>query len=126
MGSTHGAPRRFDGPARPGREMSDICAYTGDVADDPKPDEAMRTVSIRDLARNASGVVAAVARTGRPALVTRHGEPLAAVVPVDPADLEDLILAKAPEYLSDLVAAEEDLGAGRTRPASEVFEELDP
>jgi prevent-host-death family protein len=85
----------------------------------------MGTVSIRDLQRNTSGVVNDVARSGRPAVITRHGEPVAAVVPVDMADLEDLVLAKAPEYLADITAADEDLAAGRTKPAKDVFADLD-
>lgn len=95
--------------------MSDICQYTLDMA----------TVSIRELSRNASNVVDKVARTGRPALVTRHGAPVVAVVPIDETELEDLVLAKAPEYLADMVAADEAMAAGRTRPADTVFDELD-
>jgi prevent-host-death family protein len=83
------------------------------------------TVSIRDLSRNASSVVDEVARTGRPAIVTKHGAPVAALVPVDEAELEDLVLAKAPEYLEDLATADEDLAAGRTRSDADLFEELD-
>lgn len=85
----------------------------------------MATVTIRELSRNASSVVDEVARTGRPALVTKHGAPVAAVIPLDAAELEDLALAKMPGFLEDLVAAEEDLAAGRTRPAADVFAELD-
>ena len=84
----------------------------------------MGTVSIRELSRNASGVVGDVARTGRPALVTKHGAPVAAVVPVEADDLEDLVLSKAPEHLADLTAADEDLAAGRTRSADDVLAEL--
>ncbi len=51
----------------------------------------MATVSIRELSRNASSV-AAVARSGRLTLVTRHGALVAAVVPIDENDLEDLVL----------------------------------
>jgi prevent-host-death family protein len=87
--------------------------------------EPMSTVSIRELSRNASGVVKGVAESGRPAVVTRHGEAVAAVVPIDPGDLEDLVLAKMPEYLEDLAAADEDLRSGKTRPAADVFAELD-
>ena len=83
------------------------------------------TVSIRDLSRNASSVVDEVARTGRPAIVTKHGAPVAALVPVDEAELEDLVLAKAPEYLEDLATADEDLTAGRTSSDADLFEELD-
>ena len=96
-------------------DLSDSCAYT----------RAMGTVSIRELSRNASGVVDEVARTGRPAVVTKHGVPVAAVVPIDEADLEDMVLARAPEYLADIGAADEDLAAGRTRPAADVFDDLD-
>ena len=85
----------------------------------------MSTVSIRELSRNASGVVRDVAATGRPAVVTKHGVPVAAVVPFDAADLEDFILAKAPQYLADMAAADEDLREGRTESADDVFEELD-
>lgn len=85
----------------------------------------MGTVSIRELSRNTSGVVDDVARTGRPALVTRHGRAVVALVPIDESDLEDLVLARAPEYLAAMTQADEDLAAGRTRPAADVFDELD-
>ena len=85
----------------------------------------MSTVNIRELSRNTSGVVDEVSRTGRPALVTKHGEPVAAVIPIDAGDIEDLVLSKSREYLDDLTAAGEDLAAGHTRPAGEVFAELD-
>jgi prevent-host-death family protein len=85
----------------------------------------MGTVSIRELSRNTSSVVDDVARTGRPALVTKHGAPVAAVVPIDEGALEDAVLARAAEYLADMTAADEDLAAGRTRPAGDVFDELD-
>lgn len=39
----------------------------------------MSTVSIRELANNASAVVDDVARTRRPTVVTKHGKPDAAV-----------------------------------------------
>ncbi len=84
----------------------------------------MSTVSIRELSRNTSGVVADVARSGRPAVVTRHGVPVAAVVPIDTSELEDLVLARAPQYLEDIAAADEDLLAGRTRDSEELFTEL--
>jgi len=41
------------------------------------------TVSIRDLANKASAVVDEVAKSGKPAVVTKRGEPIAAVVPID-------------------------------------------
>ncbi len=85
----------------------------------------MTSVGMRDLSRNARRVVQAVAQTGRPALVTVNGRPMAALVPIDAAELEDFILANAPEFIASMREAEEDLAAGRTRPAGELFDELD-
>ena len=85
----------------------------------------MSTVSIRELSRNASGVVAEVSASGRPAVVTKHGAPVAAVIPIDAGELEDFVLANAPRYLADMNAAEADRRAGRTRNAADVFADLD-
>lgn len=86
----------------------------------------MSTVSIRELSRNASSVVDDVARTGRPALVTKRGAPIAAVVPVDPAELEDFILANAPEYVQSLRDSDGAIQRGeRGIPLADVIAELD-
>jgi prevent-host-death family protein len=82
------------------------------------------TVSIRDLSRKTSSVVDEVVSSGRPALVTKHGKPVAAVIPFAEADLEDLVLAKAPQFSDDLAAANAELAAGNTRPAADVFDDL--
>ena len=55
----------------------------------------MPTVSIRDLANKASAVVDEVAKSGKPAVVTKRGKPIAAVVPIDPDALDDWVLANA-------------------------------
>jgi prevent-host-death family protein len=85
----------------------------------------MSTISIRDLQRNTSGVVADVADSKHPALVTRHGEPVAALVPIDAQDLEDYLLSKVPGFAEDMAAADRALADGQTRSAAEVFAELD-
>lgn len=53
----------------------------------------MTSVGIRQLAASVSAVVADVANSGRPAVVTKHGAPIAAVVSI--ADLEDLLAIRA-------------------------------
>jgi len=83
-----------------------------------------RTVSIRDLQRDTSGVVRRVTRTGRPAIVTNRGDPVVAVVPVDPDALEDFVLANSPPFVRAMREADAALEAGLVRPASEVFAEL--
>jgi prevent-host-death family protein len=60
------------------------------------------TVGIRELARNVSGIVAEVTRTGLPAVVTKHGQPVAVVMPIQDADLGDDVLARATSYVAEL------------------------
>jgi prevent-host-death family protein len=85
----------------------------------------MTTISIRDLARRPSQVVDEVARTGRPAIITRRGQPVTAMVAIDPDELEDFVLARAPEYARSMSQADADLRAGRTRHLDEVIGELE-
>jgi prevent-host-death family protein len=84
----------------------------------------MSTVSIRDLTRNASGVVDEVMRTGRPALVTKRGHLVAAVVPIDAESVEDYVLANSPDIIASLAEADADLAAGRTVSHEDVFAHL--
>lgn len=85
----------------------------------------MPTISIRDLGRRPSQVIDEVIRTGRPAIVTRHGRPVTAMVALDPDELEDYVLAHAPEFVRATRAADVDLRTGRARPAAEVFAEIE-
>jgi prevent-host-death family protein len=85
----------------------------------------MATVSIRDLGRRPSQVVDEVIRTGRPAIVTRRGRPVTAMVAIDPDELEDFVLAHAPEFVRATRAADADLRAGRVQTAADVFAEID-
>lgn len=85
----------------------------------------MSTVTIRDLGRRPSQVVDEVLRTGRPAIITRHGRPVTAMVAVDPDQLEDFVLAHAPEFVRSRRGADADLRTGRTRLAEEVFADID-
>ncbi len=84
----------------------------------------MSTVSIRDLQRNTSGVVADVADSKQAAIVTRHGEPIAALVPIDAQDLEDYLLSKVPSFAEGMAAADQAHADGETRSAADVFAEL--
>ena len=84
----------------------------------------MATVSMRDLARRASEVVEEVTRSGRPALVTRHGRPVAALIRVREEDLEDFILANAPEFIESMREADEDAARGAAVPWDQVKEDL--
>ncbi len=77
----------------------------------------MATVTLRELARNTASVIQGVQSSGRPALVTRNGRPVAALLPIDEAALEDWLLGKAPAVTRVAAEADPDLAAGRTRGA---------
>ncbi len=72
-----------------------------------------------------SSVVADVAEFKHTALVTRHGEPIAALVPIDAQDLEDYLLSKVPSFAEDMAAADQANAHGEARSAADVFAELD-
>jgi antitoxin (DNA-binding transcriptional repressor) of toxin-antitoxin stability system len=57
----------------------------------------MSTVNVRELARDTSKVIDRISRRREPALVTRDGLPVAAIVPIDADALDAWILANAPE-----------------------------
>lgn len=75
---------------------------------------------IRDLARQTSQVVDEVEKTGKPALITRHGKPVAALVPVDESELEDWILANAPEFVRAMRSADREIASGQKGEALDV------
>lgn len=86
----------------------------------------MDSIGVRELAERASAVVAEVERTGEPALVTRRGRPVAAVVPIDVEELRDFVLANAPEFAAGRREAEAEIARGlRGVPLAEVLAELD-
>lgn len=72
------------------------------------------TVGIRDLARRASAIVRNVRETGEPAIVTDRGRAVGVLYPIDADAFEDYVLANAPELVTSLREADEDLAAGRT------------
>ncbi|MGH2377886.1 MAG: type II toxin-antitoxin system Phd/YefM family antitoxin [Candidatus Limnocylindria bacterium] len=74
----------------------------------------MPIVNVRELSRGTGKVIGAVVRTGRPAVVTKGGRPVALVSALDPDDLEDWFLSNAPEFVRGMRSADADLTAGRT------------
>jgi prevent-host-death family protein len=72
----------------------------------------MATVTIRELGRQVSGVVNEVRTTGRPTFVTLRGTPVAVLLPLDADELEDYVLANAPEYVASMRDADEAIEQG--------------
>ena len=84
----------------------------------------MATISIKEFARNVSGVIRDVEDSHRPALVTRNGAPVAAVVPLDPEELEEYVLSNAPNFIDAMAAADRNLAEGRTLSIDEVLADI--
>ena len=55
----------------------------------------MATVTLRELARNTASVIQGIQTSRRPALVTRNGKPVVALVPIDEVALEDWLLRES-------------------------------
>jgi prevent-host-death family protein len=68
-------------------------------------------IGIRALAANVSAVVSKVANTGLPAVVTKHGAPVAALIPI--ADLDDLLRVR------EARGGETPTGSDRDQPPDE-------
>jgi antitoxin (DNA-binding transcriptional repressor) of toxin-antitoxin stability system len=59
----------------------------------------MAIIGIRDLLRDHKDIFARIDDENEPFLITRHGKPLAALVPVDPSQAEAYVLASSPDFI---------------------------
>ncbi len=84
----------------------------------------MTAIGVRDLGRNPSKILDELAEGRRPILITRRGRPVAVLTPIDPDEVEDQILAHAPEFVADRAEADADLREGRTVPLSKLLSEF--
>lgn len=113
-----------DRAERAGRGRDGAVVYgphdRGSEIDQRHPGDLGPAVGIRELARSVSAVVGGVAKTGRAVLVTKHGLPCAAIVPIRRGDNVDL--AAVSRRLEDIAAVE--MRAGRTQSSPEVFVDL--
>jgi prevent-host-death family protein len=82
----------------------------------------MPVVGIRQLARNASAIIRDVSKTGMPTVVTDRGKPVGVIYPFDEEDLEDYILANAPEFVARRKQADRDIAEGKAIPLEELLE----
>jgi prevent-host-death family protein len=73
----------------------------------------MATITLRELARNTASVIQGIQSSGRPALVTRNGKPVVALVPIDELALEEWLLKESADITRTVAAADPDLDAGR-------------
>lgn len=72
------------------------------IVGQPAYDQSMATVTLRELARNTAAVIQEIQTTRRPALVTRNGKPVVALVPIDEVALEDWLLRESADIRGQL------------------------
>src|SRR4051794_18430973 len=82
----------------------------------------MAIIGIRDLVRGSKDILERVEEGQEPFVITRHGQPVAALVPIAPEDAERYLLAAAPEMIESRKRAEA-AGTKRGRPLEEVARE---
>ncbi len=85
----------------------------------------MSTIGVRELARHASSIINDIEQNKEPALITRRGQPVVYMLPVDSAEFEDFVLAHAPEFVEGMIAADHELAAGETVSLADVRSELE-
>ncbi len=81
----------------------------------------MAIVKMRDLLRTPRPVFEELERTGEPILLTRDGQPVAALYPVDPEQSEQAALAALPEFVESRARASAARREGLTASAAELL-----
>lgn len=83
----------------------------------------MAIIGVRDLVRKSKDILARVEDEQEPFLITHHGRPVAALVPVDPAHAERYLAAAAPDLAATYRDAASLAEAGK-RPETQTIEQL--
>ncbi len=84
----------------------------------------MAIVGIRDLNRHTKDVIEKLESTREPVILTRQGQPIATILPVDQSRLNDLVISAAPEFAESMQNAEREFEAGETRPLREAMADI--
>jgi prevent-host-death family protein len=84
----------------------------------------MPVVGIREFSRTLSEVIARVEK-GETVLLTRHGKPTAAILPIQGDRLEALTLAAAPKFVMEAAESVEELRAGGSSDLDELLAEAE-
>lgn len=84
----------------------------------------MAVVKMRDLLRQPGSVFAQLETTREPVLVTRNGEAIAALFPVDPQEVAHIAMAALPEFAESRRRAEHARREGRTLSQEDIERDL--
>jgi prevent-host-death family protein len=85
----------------------------------------MASITMRKLVRDTASVIDELSETGEPVLIVRKGQPVAALVPVDREQVENIALATAPDFKASLTRADEAAAAGETATIEQIFPKQD-
>jgi antitoxin YefM len=82
-------------------------------------------IGVREFSSKISKYIGEVERSGEAVIVTRHGRPAVAMLPINAERLQALTVVAAPRLVSDLEQADADIAAGRSRSLDDLIAELD-
>ncbi len=68
---------------------------------------AARIITARELNQRTAAVLEEVNRSGRPALVSRHGQFIAMITPLADRSVESVVFAEDPDLRDQLAAADD-------------------
>jgi prevent-host-death family protein len=85
----------------------------------------MPMLGIREFARSVSKVIDSVTEDREPVIITRHGRPAVAILPLDPDRWQSLAIAAAPQLLRSLRAADVELASGAMQSLDDALVEWD-
>lgn len=83
----------------------------------------MAIVGVRELKNRTAEILRRV-EEGEPAVVTRHGHPIASITPLTEEDLEDWVLSHHPEVRRRIEEADARMAAGEYATEDELREML--
>ncbi|MBK5092014.1 MAG: type II toxin-antitoxin system Phd/YefM family antitoxin [Actinobacteria bacterium] len=84
----------------------------------------MITVGIRELKNRTSEYIRRVRSEG-PLIITSNGRPLAAMIPLEPEEVEDFLIAHSPRVKEAIRKGLRDIEKGRTFAVDELIEETE-
>jgi|SRR5271154_7134583 len=85
----------------------------------------MAVVKMRELLRKPKSVFEELERSGEPVLLTRDGQAVAALFPVDPQQAEQLAMAALPEFVQSRARARNARSEGRTTSAAQFVADFE-
>lgn len=85
----------------------------------------MKTVDVTKMKDSLSRCAHEAKEENETVVVIEDGKPIAALVPLEEDDLEDLLLSLNPEFQARMVRARESVAQGKSIPFEDAAQEID-